>query len=88
MQARLLHDLTGNTLRHIAIDRVTLAWNIGTVVSLAQAIYDDRAFDRLPILADALEDAGCNQQELLSHCRSGGNHCRGCWALDLLLGKE
>jgi len=57
-------------------------------VALAQAIYDERAFDRLPILADALEDAGCTNQDILSHCRGGGEHCRGCWPLDLLLGKE
>ena len=52
-----------------------------------QAIYDDRTFDRLPILADALEDAGCSAADILAHCRSGGEHVRGCWVVDLLLGK-
>jgi len=59
-----------------------------TVTALAQTIYQERAFDRLPILADALEDAGCTSQDILSHCRQPGVHVRGCWALDLLLGKE
>jgi hypothetical protein len=54
---------------------------------LAQAIYDDRTFDHLPILADALEDSGCDNQEMLTHLRGPGPHVRGCWVVDLLLGK-
>ena len=66
-----------------------LAWNDGTVVKLAQAIYDDRAFDRLPILADALEDAGCQDADILGHCRQqGAVHVRGCWVVDLLTGRS
>jgi hypothetical protein len=65
-----------------------LAWEAGTVPKLAAAVYDERAFDRLPILADALEDAGCTETEQLTHLRAPGPHARGCWALDLLLGKE
>jgi len=53
--------------------------------SWPKAIYDDRAFDRLPILADALEEAGCEDQDILGHCRSGGEHVRGCWVVDGLL---
>jgi hypothetical protein len=64
------------------------AWRTANVTALAQAIYDERAFDRLPSLADALEDAGCDNQDILQHCRSGGEHVRGCWVVDLLLGKE
>ena len=64
------------------------AWQTATVTSLAQAIYDERAFDRLPILADALEDAGCTNADVLEHCRQTGIHARGCWVVDLLLGKE
>jgi len=75
----------GNPLRPITIN---LSWLTSTVVALAQAIYDDRAFDRMPILADALEDAGCTNQDILAHCRSGGEHVRGCWVVDLLLAKE
>ena len=58
------------------------------VSTLACGVYDERAFDRLPILADALEEAGCDDPEILKHCRGEGPHVRGCWALDLLLGKE
>jgi hypothetical protein len=65
-----------------------LAWNDDTVPKLAQAIYEERAFDRLPVLADALEDAGCTNEDLLVHLRGPGPHLRDCWALDLLLGKS
>ena len=65
-----------------------LAWNNGTAPKIAQAIYEDRAFERSPILADALEDAGCTDAEILGHCRLPGPHTRGCWVVDLLLGKE
>jgi hypothetical protein len=58
-----------------------------TVKQLAEAIYQERAFDRLPVLADALERAGCNQPDILSHLRCGGEHCRGCWAVDLVTGR-
>jgi hypothetical protein len=64
------------------------SWLTSTVTSLAQAIYTDRAFDRLPILADALEDAGCTNQDILAHCRQPGEHVRGCWVVDLLLAKS
>lgn len=68
--------------------RLEPAFLAQTVISLAQAIYAEGAFDRLPILADALEDSGCTNQEILAHCRGPGAHLRGCWAVDLLLGKE
>jgi hypothetical protein len=55
---------------------------------IAQAIFDERAFDRLPILTDALEDAGCHETGIFVHCRQAGEHTRGCWVLDQLLGKE
>ena len=58
------------------------------MVKLAQGIYDDRAFDRMPVLADALEEAGCYDADILAHCRQPGEHVRGCWVVDLLLGKE
>jgi hypothetical protein len=57
-------------------------------VTLAQSIYDNRRFEDMPILADALEDAGCSSKEMLEHCRCGGEHVRGCWLVDLLLQKE
>ena len=63
------------------------AWNDGTVLKLARAIHDEEAFGRLPILGDALEDAGCTNAEMLKHCRGPGPHIPGCWVVDLLLGK-
>ena len=54
----------------------------------AQAIYAERAFDRMPILGDALEDAGCTDAAILQHCRRDGQHVRGCWAIDCILGKS
>ncbi|MBL8796889.1 MAG: hypothetical protein JNM56_23510 [Planctomycetia bacterium] len=77
-----LRDIFGNPFRPVTADP---AWRTSTVVSLAQAIYDERAFDRLPILADALEDAGCDHADMLNHCRQPGDHVRGCWVVDLLL---
>jgi hypothetical protein len=65
-----------------------LAWNEGTVVRMAQAIYDGYAFDLMPILADALLDAGYTDESVISHCQSGIEHARGCWVLDLILGKS
>ena len=70
------------------LDPSWLAWNDGAIRKMAQAIYDARAFDRLPLLADALEDAGCTDAAILSHCREPGEHVRGCWVVDLLLGKS
>jgi hypothetical protein len=63
-------------------------WRTETAVSLAAGIYEARAFDRLPILADALEEAGCDHADVLTHCRGPGPHARGCWVVDAVLGKE
>lgn len=131
----LLGDIFGNLFRPVAIDPVWLAWHGGSVVSMAQQMYDSRDFAAMPILADALEDAGCTNEDILNHCRGfpviyrqrckcggeyrplkkdrlpmlsqcikcladgpfwadvelamkSGPHVRGCWVLDLLLGKE
>jgi len=81
----LMQDIFGNPFRPVTIKP---AWLTATVVSLAQAIYEERAFDRLPILGDALEDAGCTNADILNHCRQPGDHARGCWPVDLLLGKK
>ncbi len=78
-------DVTGNPFRPVAFDP---AWRTSTALVIAQGIYDDRAFNRLPILADALQDAGCENCDILSHLRGEGPHVKGCWALDLVLGKE
>ena len=63
---------------------VELAWLTANVVGIARLIYADRAFDRLPILADALEDAGCTNADILNHCRQPGEHVRGCWAVETM----
>jgi hypothetical protein len=84
----LLRCVVGNPFRPLTADSKWLTWKDGTVVQLAQVIYDECAFDRLPILADALEEAGCTNTDILNHCRQPGEHVRGCWVIDLLLGKE
>ncbi len=79
-----------------ALEPSLLRWNDGLVVKLARAAYDERSLPegtldrtRLAVLADALEEAGCGEPELLGHCRQQGlAHVRGCWAIDLLLGQE
>jgi serine/threonine-protein kinase len=62
-------------------------WNDGTAAQLARAIAEANRFEDLPILGDALEDAGCTDEAILRHCRGPGPHVRGCWVLGLLLGK-
>jgi hypothetical protein len=84
----LLRDIFGPLpFRPIVLDPSWLCRNGATVRGLAEGIYDEWAFDRLPILGDALEEAGCANAEILDHCRHGGPHVRGCWVVDLILGK-
>jgi hypothetical protein len=64
------------------------SWRTSDVMLLANGIYAEKAFDRMPILADALQDAGCDNEDILNHCRQPGVHVRGCWVIDLVLGKE
>jgi hypothetical protein len=89
-QAALLRDIFGPLpFRPVAVHPDVLTWNDGLVVRLAQAIYDERRWEVLPLLADALLDAGCDNEEVLTHAREqGAVHVRGCWLLDLLLNKE
>jgi hypothetical protein len=84
-QARLLRELFGNPFRPVAF---APSWRTDTAVSLAAGIDAERAFDRLPILADALEEAGCDHPDVLAHCREPGPHARGCWVVDLVLAKS
>ena len=86
-QSAILRDIC-NPYRPVTIPAALLKWNDRAVIRIAQAIYDERAFDRLPILADALEDADCDDADILSHCRGPGPHVRGCWVVDLLLSKS
>jgi hypothetical protein len=86
-QCKLLRDLVGDLFRPVAVYSAWLTWNNATIPAIAQRIYDERTFHDLPFLADALEDAGCTDADILAHCRSGGEHVRGCWVVDLILGK-
>jgi hypothetical protein len=79
----LIRCVFGNPLRPLPRE---LPWATPTVIAVARSIYEDRAFDRLPILADALEDAGCADEQSLIHCRNSGLHSRGCWVVDAMLG--
>ncbi|MDB5310760.1 MAG: hypothetical protein JWO38_4962 [Gemmataceae bacterium] len=84
-QAGLLRDILGDPFQPVTSDP---SWLTSTVLALAHDIYAARAFDRLPLLADALQDVGCDHPDILAHCRSEGGHVRGCWVVDLVLGKE
>ncbi len=84
-RCRLVRDIFGTPFRRV---KIPVSWRTMTAVGLAQAIYTNRAFDRMPILADALEDAGCTNVDVLNHCRQSGEHVRGCWVVDLVLGKQ
>jgi hypothetical protein len=81
----LIRDIFGNPFRPVTFDP---RWRTSDSVGLATGIYEDRAFDRLPILADALIDSGCDDEQVLRHCRSAGPHVRGCHVVDWVLAKE
>ena len=80
----LVREIWGNPFRPVALDPLWLTFD---VQALVRGIYDDKAFDRMPILADALQDGGCDSADVLNHCRGPGPHVRGCWVLDVLLEK-
>jgi hypothetical protein len=84
-QADLVRDLFGNPLKPAAFEP---SWRTATILNLARSIYEEREYDRLPTLADALQEAGCTDAQILAHCRQPGNHVRGCWVVDFVLGKE
>jgi hypothetical protein len=86
--AELLRCIIGNPFRPVVADPGWLIWHDGLVVSMARQMYDSRDFSDMPVLADALEEAGCDNADILAHCRSEGSHVRGCWVVDALLGKE
>jgi hypothetical protein len=90
-QARLVREIIPNPFRPVVLDR---SWLTRTVTSLARAIYDTRQLpsglldnQRMAVLADALEESGCDNADVLNHCRQPGEHVRGCRVVDLLLGK-
>jgi hypothetical protein len=80
----IFHDIFGNPFRPVASNP---SWRTTDSLGVARAMYDSRDFAAMPILADALEDAGCDSAEVLAHCRGDGPHVRGCWVVDLVLGK-
>jgi hypothetical protein len=83
--APLVRDIVGDPFLPATFDP---AWRTADVIGVTEAAYEGRAFDRLPILADALEDAGCQDAAVLGHCRGSGPHSRGCWVVDLILDRE
>jgi hypothetical protein len=86
-QTTLLREILGNPFHPVDVASCWLRWHQGTVGRLAETIYAEDAFDVLPVLADALEDADCDNNDILNHCRGPGPHVRGCWVLDLLSGR-
>jgi hypothetical protein len=84
-QAGLLRDIFGNPSRLVTL---ITAWLTSSLLARARAIYDDRAFNHLPVLANGLEKAGCTDPAILQYLRQPSPHVRGCWPLDLVLGKE
>jgi hypothetical protein len=84
-QAELARDIFGNPFRS---SEIQLEWLTADVLAMAKAMYANRDFSAMPILADALQDAGCDDDDILSHCREAREHVRGCWVVDLLLGKQ
>jgi hypothetical protein len=85
--AGLLRDIFANLFRPITINPTWLTWHDGLLVSMARQMYGSRDFTDMPILGDALEEAGCTDKDILSHCRGPGPHVRGCWVVDTILGK-
>ena len=85
-RAAFVREIFGNPFRPVVFSP---SWRTSTVLALAAQMYESRDFSAMPILADALQDAGCDNEDVLSHCRdAGAPHVRGCWVVDLVLGKE
>ena len=83
--ATLVRELVPNPFRLPAWNP---DWLTSTVRDLARTMYDRREFSGMPILADALQDAGCDNSDILNHCQTSGSHYRGCWVVDAILGKS
>ncbi|QJW95451.1 hypothetical protein [Frigoriglobus tundricola] len=81
----IIRDIFGNPFRPVTF---ASDWRTDTAVSLARTMYESSDFSAMPVLADALQDAGCDNGDVLDHCRTPGAHVRGCWVVDLVLGKE
>jgi hypothetical protein len=85
VQAALIRCIFGNPFRPVSFD---LAWRTPQAQALALTAYEARCFEDLPFLADALEEAGCTEEAILSHLRGPVPHVRGCWVIDLVLGRS
>jgi hypothetical protein len=88
VQSQLVRDAFGNPFSPHRLNPAWLRWHDCCVVHMARTIYEDRRFEDMPILADALEEAGCDNELILEHCREPAEHARGCWVLDAVLGKK
>lgn len=87
-KCEMIREMFGNPFCRPTLRTSWVSWNDRTVVRIAQGIDDDCDFDSMPILADALEDAGCDDAAILAHCRGPAPHAHGCWVVDLLLEKD
>jgi hypothetical protein len=87
-QCGWFRDIMGNPFQPTYLKPACLQWKEGAIPKMAHSIYQERRFTDLPILADALAEAGCTDQTILDHCRQAGEHVRGCWVVDLCLGRE
>ena len=83
--SQIVRDIFGNPFRPVAFDP---AWRTADTLGIAARMYESRDFTAMPILADALEEAGCTNSDVLLHCREPGVHVRGCWVVDGVLGKS
>jgi hypothetical protein len=88
VQTDILRCIFGTLFSPVTLDVAVVNWHDGTIGKIAQSIYEERSFTTMPILADALEEAGCTNADILAHCRMPGPHTRGCWVIDLILKKE
>jgi hypothetical protein len=85
VQAHLFRDVLGNPFRPVPFNPV---WRTPAAVALARSMYEERRFEDMPLLGDALEEAGCTDAQVLAHCRQAGEHVRGCCVVDLVLGRD
>ncbi len=83
-QVAFLRDIFGDPYNPVTFDTCL---RTEAAVGLARGVYESQDFAPMPVLADALEDAGCADPDILAHCRGPGPHARGCWVVDLVLGK-
>jgi hypothetical protein len=85
LQAELLRCVAGNPFRQSSFQP---DWRTETAVAIAARMYESKDFSAMPVLADAIEEAGCPDRGMFTHCREPGQHTRGCWVVDLVLGKS